>query len=323
MKISFVIPNYNGEALLKKNLPRVISFAKQYASRKENHVEIIVTDDYSSDGSEEVMKKILQERLPERVSLQFITSDKNRGFSSNVNKGAKRAIGEVIVLLNTDVYPESGPEFLSKIEKYFHKQDFFALGFMDRSIEDDGSVVLRGRGVGKWRRGFLVHSKGETNKTSTLWVSGGSSAFRKTIWDKLGGMNEIYNPFYWEDIDLSYRAIKSGFSIAFDPSCVVVHEHEKGSIRTSKSPFAIQKIAYRNQFIFVWLNVTDSVLLLTHILWIPFHILNTLLRGDVAFTLGFMQAIRRLPSVLEGRRKLQHQFRRTDREVTAPFQDDH
>ncbi|PIP53379.1 glycosyl transferase, partial [Candidatus Beckwithbacteria bacterium CG23_combo_of_CG06-09_8_20_14_all_34_8] len=44
MKISIVIPNYNGQKLLEENLPEVLK-----AINKED--EIIVVDDASTDGS--------------------------------------------------------------------------------------------------------------------------------------------------------------------------------------------------------------------------------------------------------------------------------
>jgi len=111
---------------------------------------------------------------------------------------------------------------------------------MDESIEH-GKVVLRGRGIGKWQRGFLTHSLGDLNKTDTLWVSCGSGAFRASIYRKIGGLNNIYNPFYWEDIDLSYKAQKAGFKVIFEPKSKVIHEHSKGAIASNYKPFRILK----------------------------------------------------------------------------------
>ena len=48
MNISIIIPNYNGEDLLKKNIPKVLDAAENY---KEGVVEIIIIDDASIDRS--------------------------------------------------------------------------------------------------------------------------------------------------------------------------------------------------------------------------------------------------------------------------------
>jgi GT2 family glycosyltransferase len=319
MQLSFVIPNYNGEEILQKNLPRVVESARKYATSADKMTEIIVVDDCSSDDSVRVIASIFESSESKFLICRLIRSKVNKGFSSTVNAGAKSASGEVLILLNTDAFPEKNDDFFSKALEYFSDPKQFAVGFMDKSIESNGEVVLRGRGVGIWKRGLLVHKKGDINESNTLWVSGGSSAYRKSIWDKLGGMNEMFNPFYWEDIDLSYRALKSGYAITFEKRCCVIHEHEKGAIKRSRSKFAIQTIAHRNQLFFIWLNLTDPSLLLTHVVWLPFHILNTLLSGDFAFLNGFIRALFQLSMVLQARRKFQKQFTRTDRDVVSEF----
>ena len=189
---------------------------------------------------------------------------------------------------------------------------------MDKSIEGEKSV-LRGRGIGKWEKGFLSHSRGEVGKHNTLWVSGGSGAFRKSIWDKLGGLNELYNPFYWEDIDIAYRALKSGYILVFEPKSVVVHEHAKGAIQSHYTPYDIKKIAYRNQFMFVWINATDLYLQFIHFLWLPYHFLKAFLVKDFAFFAGFFLASIRMPKILQTSFKVQRLFVKSDREVMQAF----
>src|SRR5581483_3486387 len=159
---------------------------------------------------------------------------------------------------------------------HFDHEGVVAVGCMDKSIED-GKTVLRGRGIGQWKKGFLIHTAGSIEGKLTLWASGGSSAFRRSYWKKLGGLYSIYNPFYWEDIDLCYRAWKSGYTIMFEPKSIVVHEHEEGAIRSQNSASKIKIIAYRNQFIFVWLNITDRNYLQNHIGMLPYLVLRSIL----------------------------------------------
>lgn len=309
MKISVVIPNYNGEHLLKKNLPKVIEAINKFDGEKE----IIISDDASIDGSKNTVDEIKD--LNKDLKITFLTSTQNKGFSSNANKGVNKATGEILILLNTDVSPNE--DFLKPLLKHFRSDKVFAVGALERSIEKDGNVVLRGRGVGKWKRGFLVHKRGEVNKENTLWVSGGSGAFKKEIWDKLGGFNPLYDPYYWEDIDLSYRALKSGYKILFEPDSLVKHEHEQGAIKSKFSKKQVKKIAYRNQFIFTWLNLTDSKLLFLHLVFIPYHLIKTILRLDVLFTSGFFRALILLPKILKCREQNKQLFLKTDFEAVA------
>ena len=308
MKISVIIPNYNGENLLRQNLPKVIAAIKNHDEK-----EIIITDDASSDNSKNVVNEIKKENKGFKIT--FLSSTENKGFSSNVDRGVNSATGEILILLNTDVSPNE--DFLKPLLKHFKDKKVFAVGCLERSIESDKNVVLRGRGVGSWQRGFLIHKRGEVNKENTLWVSGGSGAFRKEIWDKLGGFNSLYDPFYWEDIDLSYRALKFGYKVLFEPDSIIKHEHEQGAIKSKYSKDEVKKIAYRNQFIFTWLNLTDVKLLFLHCAFIPYHLIKTFLRRDLLFISGFFRAFILLPKILKCREQNMQDFIISDYKVTT------
>lgn len=245
--------------------------------------EIIVVDDASTDASLDLLGKKFS-------SVRVVKKAHNDGFASSVNMGVREAKGEIVVLLNTDVRPEKG--FLAPLVKHFNDPSVFAVGCLEKSLED-GKTVLRGRGEAKWEKGFYIHWRGEVDKTTTAWVSGGSSAFRKSIWEKLGGMDRIYDPFYWEDIDLSYRALKAGYRILFEPKSVVVHEHEIGAIKRKYSAIRVKIIAYRNQFLFIWNNLSGFNMVLAHAIWTPIRLLQALLRGDVSMLIGYIWAFSR------------------------------
>ena len=276
MKVSIVIPNRNGALLLEKNLPFVIAAAKGG--------EIIVVDDASTDNSIE----LLQGKFP---SVRVVRKAYHDGYASTVNVGVRQATGDVVVLLNTDVLPEKG--FLAPLVKHFSDPSVFAVGCLEKSLEG-GKTVLRGRGEAKWEKGFFIHWRGEVDKATTAWVAGGSGAFRKSIWEKLGGMDTMYDPFYWEDIDLSYRGRKAGYRILFEPTSVVVHEHEIGAIKREYSATRVKIIAYRNQFLFIWRNLSDPNILLAHAIWTPVRLLQAVIRGDIAMLIGYVWALFRI-----------------------------
>lgn len=283
MKLSVVIPNYNGEELLKKNLPKVLEVA--------DGAEIIVVDDASTDAS----CKVLQEFFPQ---IRLIKRNRNEGFASAVNAGVKNAAGELILLLNSDVFPQKN--FLEPLISHFKTENVFGVGCLQYSGEWKGERI-HGRGIVKFEKGFLIHAPGAIDKKNTLWVFGGAGMFRKTIWEKLGGMDTIYNPFYWEDIDLSYRALKAGYKLVFEPKSVVMHNQEKGAIRNLYTPGQVKTIAYRNQILFVWLNITDFQFILNHLIWLPFHLFKSLITGELLFIKAFLMAILKIPIVFQKR----------------------
>lgn len=288
MKLSVIIPNYNTSYLLEKNLPKVI---KEIEKLRNYESEIIVVDDGSTDGSVREIKNQISKikNTNQKSKIKLIQNKRNLGFSSTVNRGIKEAQGEIVVLLNTDVYPEK--RFLEAVLPHFKDPKVFGVGMLDKSIEDS-KIVRRGRGLAEWRRGFYVHKRGEVNRTDTAWVAGGSGAFRKSIWENLGGFDEIYNPFYWEDIDLSFRAKKDGYKILFEPRSAVFHEHEKGVIKRQFPKWKIRSISYRNQFLFVWKNANLDQFF-SHLLWLPYHLAKSILTGDIYFFIGLLWAIKR------------------------------
>lgn len=283
MSVSIIIPNRNGVRLLQKNLPSVLAAAKA--------AEVIVVDDASTDES----VAILEKKFP---SVGVIRKSHHDGFASTVNVGVREATGEIVILLNTDVRPQK--DFLPPLIKHFNDQTIFAVGCLEKSREGN-NFVLRGRGEARWEKGFFIHSRGEVDKTTTAWVAGGSGAFRKSIWEKLGGMDAIYDPFYWEDIDLSYRAVKEGYSVLFEPDSVVVHEHDAGVIKNEYSDWQVKTIAYRNQLLFIWKNVSSLSAMFAHVFWTPIRLLQAVFRGDTWMIAGYLWAIWYVPRILVSR----------------------
>ena len=102
---------------------------------------------------------------------------------------------------------------------HFKHQEVFAV-----SLHEQGYGFAKGR----FKDGFIVHEPGESAVAKeTFWVNGGSGVFRRRVWIELKGMDEtLLSPFYWEDVDLSYRAHKRGWSLVWEPNAKVVHEHE-------------------------------------------------------------------------------------------------
>lgn len=279
--MSIVIPNWNGLELLKKNLPAVVEASKDAK-------EIIVVDDGSKDQSVEFVRS-------QYPGITVILKPKRQGFAAAVNAGVKRATGDIVYLMNTDVVPQAG--YLVSIIPHFQNNRIFAVGSLEKSFEGN-ETILRGRGLSEWKQGFFIHKRGEVNKMTTAWVAGGSGAFRRSIWSTLGGLDTIYNPFYWEDIDISYRAMKAGYSLLFEPKSVVHHMHEQGAITKHFSRWRVRTTAYRNQFIFHWKNVSDLSILATHCVWLPIRLIQAVMRFDTAMIAGFLAAVLRIPRII-------------------------
>lgn len=80
-------------------------------------------------------------------------------------------------------------------------------------------------------------------------------------------------------------------------------------------PVQIQKIAYRNQFIFVWKNITDTGLIVSHIFWLPYQLIAAARRKDKAFLIGFYLAILQFSRIMHERERAKRTFIYTDKKV--------
>ena len=88
MKISVIIVNWNRKELLHACL-------NSLAAQIFNDYEIIIVDNGSTDGSNEMIREEFQQ-------VRLIELGKNTGFCFANNVGIKEAHGEYIALLNND-----------------------------------------------------------------------------------------------------------------------------------------------------------------------------------------------------------------------------
>jgi GT2 family glycosyltransferase len=244
--VSVVMPNLNGEKLLEKNLPSLIS---AMGNPENNIIEIIIVDDGSWDGSVNFLKK----NYPQ---IRLFKHKINRGFSASVNTGARAAKGNLILLINTDVVPEK--DFLVPVLKHFNDKKVFAVSLHEKGF---------GSAKGKFSAGYIQLAMGEETSAAhtSFYVSGGSGVFRRDIWMDLGGMDEkLLSPFYWEDIDLCYRAEKRGYINLWEPDGHVVHNHESTISKFPKT--YVQRVRERNQLLVIWKNIHSPALIRNHII---------------------------------------------------------
>ncbi len=304
-KISVIIPNYNGRHLLAKHLPRVIKNCP--AS------EIIIIDDASTDDSAKFLKTNFKNRI------KLLINHKNLGFARSVNLGVHNASADLVLLLNSDISPRAG--FLKPLLDRFenkNKKNLFAVGSAQFSHYQD-LIQISGRGEGRFEKGFVRHFAAKPVPGKTLWVSGGAGLFEKEKFLELGGFDPSFAPYYWEDIDLCFRAWIRGFECLFEPKSKVDHFHLEGAIKNYFSDFKIKSVSYKNQFLFVWKNLEDPLWLSQHLLWLPYHLVKSLIGFDLAFPVGLISAILSIPSLVVNYPPDQGQSKFSEKEVVNQF----
>lgn len=290
--ISIIIPVYKNYPMFYQNLEKNKKFF--------NHCELIIVNDYPKKNITQEIKKIFPQAI-------VINNQNNLGFSKSVNLGAKQAKSNLIFLLNSDVILIDN-SFKDSINLFNQYQDLFAVVFAQ--IEKNQEIF--GANYGYFKNGLIHHQKRSINNqdqpTKNFWAEGGASLIRKDIFIKLGMFDDLYSPFYWEDVDLSYQAWKSGYQIVFNPKAKVIHHHES-TIGKYFDKKTVKKIAFRNQLIFFWKNVFDKKMIFEHFLNLPKFI----------FKPGFFDALIKLPLIIKKRNQLKKIFKKTDREILNLF----
>jgi GT2 family glycosyltransferase len=238
MELSIIIVSYNVMQYLRNCL-----FSVKKAS-EGIHCEIFVIDNHSSDGSQEMLRR----EFPE---INLIFNDTNRGFSAANNQGIIAAKGKFVLLLNPDTTVND--DCFIKCQKFMY--DHTEAGAI-------GVKMINGEGV------FLPESKRALPSPSTSFfkitglaamfpsssvlnryympqvgidetapievIPGAFMFIRREALEKAGLFDEDYF-LYGEDIELSYRLLKTGYLNYYYPAASIVHFKGKSTNRKSYS----------------------------------------------------------------------------------------
>lgn len=107
--VSVIVVSYNTRDLLARALASALAHAAAAEDGCRLHVECIVVDNASVDGSADMVEA----RFPEAILLR---SAENRGFAWAVNRGLERASGDLVLLLNPDA--ELAPGALTRMVEF-------------------------------------------------------------------------------------------------------------------------------------------------------------------------------------------------------------
>lgn len=195
MRPAVYIPNFNGGELLGRAL------ASLRAQTRE--VDVVVVDNASSDGSDE----LVAERFPEVTLLRL---GENLGFGRSLNRAVAAHPGDPVILFNNDA--EAEPTFVEALlEGHGDGVDMVA-GVLVQE-RDPGLIDSAGVQADRTLMGF-DHLHGEPlaaalDGPDPLGPTGGAALYRHAAFEAVGGFDErIF--LYYEDLDLALRLAARG-----------------------------------------------------------------------------------------------------------------
>jgi cellulose synthase/poly-beta-1,6-N-acetylglucosamine synthase-like glycosyltransferase len=203
--VSFVIPARNEEENIEKCMLAILNL--DYA---KDRYEVIVADGGSEDRTAEVA----------RARGAIVIKNAKIIQSAARNLGAMNAKGELIAFIDADIILER--EWLKKAIIHFRDPDVAAVGNFPGIAEESNWLEKA------WF--FYVQNRHSSNSAiSVEWLASANVIFRKAIFNKIGGFDETIR--YTEDVDISFRARRSGYKIILDPGLESTHLQYEVSLR--------------------------------------------------------------------------------------------
>ena len=252
MDFSVIIPNFNGAQFLTNFLKSLLAAAKHCPG---TNLEIILSDNASTDNSLSVFKK---------YSDKFIVHQTNLGFGEAVNRGVKLATKPYIIVANNDLKLDQG--WFIEITKIINKSPKVAcfyglvLNKTGDRIESEGfKFFSSGRCVNINNGQKFVIRNLKLLIPQNIWGAPASLiVYRRSVFEKLNGFDSRFFA-YIEDVDLAYRLHHAGFITSYIPQAISYHlggatSHKMGNLRAYMTLrnwlFFIKKNYSKKQIIF-------------------------------------------------------------------------
>ncbi|TAL45903.1 MAG: glycosyltransferase family 2 protein [Salinibacterium sp.] len=207
----------------KLSTPLVACLRSLRASEIDGEFEVVIV----LNGANAATRSAVAQRVR---GAKVVDLEANVGYGGGCNAGALVATGKYIVLLNDDTLvertwlstlvtaAETAPPGIGAVASLLMNPD--------GTVQEAGSRVLRNAGTMAFGRGLTLAQAQHSGFLSRRPIDYGSGAallmLRQTFVD-VGGFDPLFEPAYFEDVDLCFRIRRAGFDVVLEPSAIVTH----------------------------------------------------------------------------------------------------
>lgn len=191
--------------------------------------------------SEETLRYL--ETLKSESRVTIIDFDEPFNYSRLYNKTIEALKEEIILLMNNDIEIKH-PEWLRAMLEHVHRKDVGAVGC--RLIRNDRSIQHAGMCFKPaiFSCAMNLYFEEEYYTKTQREVSGVTAAcmmIRKSVFQRVGGFDEIHFPIGFSDADLCLKIRKAGYKIIYTPFAELYH-HESATRKTHEESYEIYNL---------------------------------------------------------------------------------
>jgi GT2 family glycosyltransferase len=221
---SLLIPTRNGLELLERCIASIVSLTDY------PNYEILVID----NGSDDPATLRYLERITQDPRVRVIRDPRPFNYSALNNAAAKLARGELLGLVNNDIEVIS-PGWLTEMVSQALRPEIAAVGarlwYPNNTLQHGGVILGRG---GAWHAhtGIARGDPGYRGRAACVQslsaVTAACLVVRKSVYESLGGLNEVDLTVAYNDVDFCLRALEAGYRNLWTPYADLYH-HESAS----------------------------------------------------------------------------------------------
>ena len=259
MNVSVVTPALNERASIQALVDSLLA-------QTVLPTEIVVADGGSTDGTRELLDKLAIAHPRLRVV------DGPGGISGNRNAAIAAAAHEIVACIDAGCTAQ--PDWLEKITAPFARGEDWVSGF----------YVPRGGSLRSTCAGLALMSVREEVNPEYITPPGASQAFRKKVWERVGGFPEGMAAA--EDTLFGERAKAAGFKPYFEGDALIHWRPPEGLGEMVKKAFrwgvgdgraGLRGGAYKKILLGYWGSVLAAILSVFIAWWLPSIVLIPLL----------------------------------------------
>jgi GT2 family glycosyltransferase len=189
--------------------------------------ELVLVDGY--DIPDSTLAAVMQSADGSLVeNIRLVRCEEPFNFAHRINQGAANARGEFLLLLNDDTEVTT-PAWLESMVEFAQQEAIGAVGaklfYPDGKIQHGGVMVLGGN-PGHAFHGFDGDHPGyfcsNLVNRNYLAVTAACLMIRKDVFDRVGGMDEIF-PLNYNDVDFCLKVHEAGYRNIVTPYAQLIH----------------------------------------------------------------------------------------------------